>query len=190
MTRDILLEDHDVLLRPLLRQDIPFLQKHSSNSELWEYFTHDLSKPKQFEKWIKPHFEGERIQFSVINKIRGELAGSTAFGNYSMQDQRIEIGWSWLGTSFHGIEINQKMKKLMLAYCFEKLSLKRVEMKTDILNLPARHALKKLGAMEEGVLRSHTLLHHGRRRNTIYYSVLPEDWKKIKAQNHVESTRI
>lgn len=189
MTRDILLENNDVLLRPLVRQDIPFLKKLTKNADLWEYFTHNLSNDDQFEEWIKPHFKGERIQFTVINKSNGEFVGSTALGNYSDRDKRIEIGWSWLGTPYHGSGINQTMKKLILNYCFDNLSLERVEFKTDILNLPARHALKKLGAIEDGVLRSHTLLHHGRRRNTIYYSVLPEDWIKIKRKDQIESTR-
>jgi RimJ/RimL family protein N-acetyltransferase len=48
----------------------------------------------------------------------------------------------------------------------------RVEFKTDVLNLPARQALLRLGATEEGVLRSHTLMAYGRRRDTIYYSFL------------------
>ena len=72
------------------------------------------------------------------------------------------------------------MKSLMFEYCFEKLKLKRVEIKTDVLNMPARTALLKAGAVEEGVLRSHTLLTHGRRRDTIYYSVLDSEWKELK----------
>lgn len=190
MKREVTLENSDVLLRPLVRQDIPFLRELTNESSLWDYFTHQLSSAKQFEEWIKPHFDEERIQFTVIDKQDGRLAGSTGFGNYSERDQRIEIGWTWLGTPFHGKGLNQKMKLLMLDYCFENLKLKRVEFKTDVLNLPARHALEKLGAVEEGVLRNHTLLHHGRRRNTIYYSVLPDDWLKINAENQTASTRI
>ncbi len=64
------------------------------------------------------------------------------------------------------------MKALMLNYAFKELGMLRVEFKTDVLNLPARKALLRLGATEEGVLRSHTLMTHGRRRDTIYYSFL------------------
>jgi RimJ/RimL family protein N-acetyltransferase len=56
--------------------------------------------------------------------------------------------------------------------------MKRVEIKTDVLNLPARKALQKIGAVEEGILRSHTLMTHGRRRDTIYYSFLEGEWEK------------
>jgi RimJ/RimL family protein N-acetyltransferase len=69
------------------------------------------------------------------------------------------------------------MKSLMLQYAFDALGMLRVEFKTDVLNLPARQALLRLGATEEGVLRSHTLMTQGRRRDTIYYSFLRgEKW--------------
>ena len=58
--------------------------------------------------------------------------------------------------------------------------MKRVEIKTDVLNQPARKALLKMGITEEGILRSHTLMTKGRRRDTIYYSVLEDEWKKLK----------
>ncbi len=162
----------------MTRQDFPLLQTLTSDSEMWVYFTHDLSIPVEFEKWAEPHFLEERIQYTVIDKRTGEVAGSTAFGNYSARDQRVEIGWTWLGKAFHGTGINQSMKKVMLDYCFEQLKLKRVEIKTDVLNMPARMALLKFGAVEEGVLRSHTLMTHGRRRDTIYYSVIEGEWMK------------
>jgi len=46
--------------------------------------------------------------------------------------------------------------------------------------VPARKALKRIGAVEEGVLRSHTLMTHNRRRDTIYYSILKSEWDKLK----------
>jgi RimJ/RimL family protein N-acetyltransferase len=112
----------------------------------------------------------------VIDKRSGKLLGSTGFGNYFPRDQRIEIGWTWLGKAFQGIGINAQMKSLMLQYAFEELEMLRVEFKTDVLNLPARQALLRLGAAEEGVLRSHTLMTQGRRRDTIYYSFLKGEW--------------
>jgi len=46
--------------------------------------------------------------------------------------------------------------------------------------MASRKALKKIGAKEEGILRSHTLMHDGRRRDTIYFSILADEWKEIK----------
>ncbi|APU68555.1 GCN5-related N-acetyltransferase [Christiangramia flava JLT2011] len=63
-----------------------------------------------------------------------------------------------------------------MRYCFEELQLERVESKTDVLNLAARKGLQKSGLTEEGVLRSHTLLANGRRRDSIFYGILKNEW--------------
>ncbi|MEO6723473.1 MAG: GNAT family protein, partial [Ferruginibacter sp.] len=65
-------------------------------------------------------------------------------------------------------------------YAFEELDMERVEFKTDVLNQAARKGLLGIGATEEGVLRSHTLMQFGRRRDTIYYSILKNEWPNIK----------
>lgn len=183
LDRNLILENETVLLRPMSRQDFPFLQKLSAHADMWIYFTHDLSLSEDFEHWAAGHFTGDRLQFTVIEKASGEIVGSTAFGNYFPRDQRIEIGWTWLGKDYQGKGINPAMKKVMLDYCFDVLNMKRVEIKTDVLNLPARKALQKIGATEEGILRSHTLMTHGRRRDTIYYSFLEEEWGKARKAN-------
>lgn len=177
---NLILENSKVLLRPITRQDFSFLKPLAADPTLWVYFTQDLSCEDEFEEWAKPAFLGERLQFTVIDKQSNKIAGSTAFGNYSPRDQRIEIGWTWIGREFQGSGINLQMKMLMMEYAFETLGMKRVEIKTDVLNQPARKALLKMGITEEGILRSHTLMTKGRRRDTIYYSVLSDEWAELK----------
>jgi RimJ/RimL family protein N-acetyltransferase len=174
---DLKLESERILLRPLQREDLPALLEMTQDPALWTYFTHDLSTLAGLEAWAAGHFSGDRLQFVVIDKATQQVLGSTGFGNYFPRDQRIEIGWTWLGKAFQGTGINAQMKSLMLQYAFEELEMLRVEFKTDVLNLPARQALLRLGATEEGILRSHTLMTQGRRRDTIYYSFLKgEEW--------------
>jgi RimJ/RimL family protein N-acetyltransferase len=170
------LESDQLLLRPLQLEDFTTLLELTQDASLWTYFTHDLSTLAGLETWAAGHFSGDRLQFVVMDKQSGELLGSTGFGNYFPRDERIEIGWTWLGKAFQGTGINAQMKSLMLQYAFEELEMLRVEFKTDVLNLPARQALLRLGATEEGVLRSHTLMTQGRRRDTIYYSFLSGEW--------------
>jgi len=176
LARDLALESNQILLRPLQAADFPALLPLTQDPSLWTYFTHDLSTLAGLETWAAGHFSEERLQFIVIDKASQQVLGSTGFGNYSPRDQRIEIGWTWLGKAFQGTGINAQMKFLMLHYAFEELEMLRVEFKTDVLNLPARHALLRLGATEEGVLRSHTVMTKGRRRDTIYYSFLRGEW--------------
>jgi len=183
------LQNSRVLLRAIKQEDFPSLLPLVSDSAMWRYFTYDLSVPEEFSEWVKPALAGERLQFIVWDKKIDEPVGSTAFGNYSARDERIEIGWTWLAKKAQGTGINQMMKLLMYQHCFEELKLKRVEIKTDVLNLPARKALLKSGAIEEGVLRSHTLLTNNRRRDTIYYSILNHEWQEVKKKNHETRTK-
>jgi RimJ/RimL family protein N-acetyltransferase len=171
------LENDKILLRPITEQDFFLLQDLANDPSIWIYFTQDLSVASDFAKWVAPAMIGERLQFVVIKKSNKAIAGSTAFGNYSPADQRIEIGWTWLGKANHGSGINRQMKLLMVRYCAEVLKLKRVELKTDVLNLAARNALLKMGFVEEGILRSHTQMTHDRRRDTIYYSLLEGEFE-------------
>jgi RimJ/RimL family protein N-acetyltransferase len=173
---NLILGNDYILLRPISEQDFSLLQALADDPSLWIYFTQDLSVESDFLKWVDPAMQAQRLQFVVIEKERNQIVGSTAFGNYSPADQRIEIGWTWLGRAFHGSGINLQMKLLMVRYCFEVLNLKRVEVKTDVLNLPARKALIKMGFVEEGILRSHTQMTHNRRRDTIYYSLLDTEY--------------
>jgi len=180
MMESVHLENDQILLRPILEQDFSLLQSKTQDHALWDFFTHNLSTMAGMRDWAQPAMNGERLQFVVFDKKSGVLMGSTAFGNYSARDQRIEIGWTWLGKDFHGKGINRQMKYLMLSHAFEKLGMQRVEIKTDVLNISARKAVEKMGFVEEGVLRSHTLLSTGRRRNTIYYSILADEWNILK----------
>ncbi len=75
------------------------------------------------------------------------------------------------------------MKYLMLSYLFEKAGAERVELKTDSRNGQSRKAISKIGAVYEGELRSHTLMTDGYRRNTVYYSILKEEWESVKREH-------
>lgn len=172
LAKDLVLQSERIKLRPLEREDLPILLELTQDPALWTYFTHDLSTLAGLEAWAAGHFSEERLQFVVVDQGSQQLLGSTGFGNYFPRDQRIEIGWTWLGKAAQGTGTNREMKSLMLAYAFKELGMLRVEFKTDVLNLPARKALLRLGSTEEGILRSHTLMTHGRRRDTIYYSFL------------------
>ena len=160
LKENLVLENDQILLRPITEQDFSLLQALANDPSLWRYFTQDLSIASDFFTWVAPAMAAQRLQFVVI-----------------------EIGWTWLGRAFHGTGINQQMKIMMVRYCFEVLQLKRVEVKTDVLNQPARKALAKMGFVEEGILRSHTQMTHNRRRDTIYYSLLETEYEGFMARN-------
>jgi len=183
-TENINLENKNVLLRPLTQEDEKGLSEIAFDPDLWKFTVSRAMNPIELKNYINTAIE-DRIRFSrypftIVDKNSGEIAGSTSYGNISIKDKRLEIGWTWLGKKFRGTGLNKECKFLLLQYAFEHLKFERVEFKTDVLNMASRKALKKIGAKEEGILRSHTLMHDGRRRDTIYFSILADEWKEIK----------
>lgn len=177
---NISLENAVVLLRLMQKSDADEFYKVASPKTLWLYFTSDLSVKSELIKWMDSALTGlekkERLPFTIVDKSTQTVIGSSSFGNISYRDSRMEIGWTWLGKEFQGKGFNQHVKFMMLDYAFSKCNMERVEFKTDVLNTAARKALKKIGCIEEGVLRSHTLMTNNRRRDTIYYSLLKSEW--------------
>jgi len=184
MDFNISLENNIVLLRPMRKEDFHDFQNLTTNKSMWNYFASDLSNTSELENWVdsavRANINKTRLAFTIIYKPENKIIGSTSFGNLSEKDNRIEIGWTWLGKDYQGRRLNDQIKYLMLQYCFEEIEMKRVEFKTDVLNQPARMALKRIGAIEEGILRSHTQMIKDRRRDTIYYSILQPEWETVK----------
>jgi RimJ/RimL family protein N-acetyltransferase len=185
---NLILQTEKVILRPMISEDYNSFERLTEDESMWIYFTSDLSVKNELHIWIDTALDEirnkSRLAFSIIDKSSGNPIGSTSFGNISDRDKRIEIGWTWISKEFQGQGINGQIKYLMLKYAFETIDIERVEIKTDVLNLPARKALLRIGAQEEGVLRSHSLMTHGRRRDTIYYSILRSEWEAIKVMNN------
>ena len=180
----IILENDSVLLRPLEKNDFNDLSAIAYNYDIWRFTVSRCMNDEELSKYINTALKDKskevRYPLVIISKKNNRIAGSTSFGNISNRDKRLEIGWSWLGREYRGTGLNKNCKYLMLAYVFGELGFERVEFKTDLLNEQSRKALKKIGAVEEGVLRSHTVMQDGRRRDTIYYSILRSEWAGIK----------
>lgn len=179
-----LLENSRVLLRPIQDADKAALREIALDEEIWRYMITRISNEEELDAWIQTATSGyqlgTRYTFMIVDKATGQLAGSTSYGNISVPDKRLEIGWTWLSRDYRGTGLNRHCKFLLLRYAFEVLQMERVELKGDALNIRSRKAMLKIGATEEGILRSHTLMHDGRRRDTIYYSILRPEWEQIK----------
>ena len=181
---ELILETDRVILRPISENDFNDLLELAQEQEMWKYFALNLADREHFQKWMDAafadSFAGTRIPFSIIVKKTGEIAGSMSLMNISYHDLRTEIGSSWLGKNFRGTDINRHAKYAMMRYAFEELNFERVEFKTDVLNERAKQGLRKVGGKEEGVLRSHMTMWHGRRRDSIYFSVIKNEWPSLK----------
>jgi RimJ/RimL family protein N-acetyltransferase len=183
--QNIVLENAVVRLSPMSLEDSEDFCQIAFTEAIWKYTNPGIANQQQMEQYLQDSLAGKaqqlRYPFTIVEKHTGTVAGTTSFLNFSAKDARLEIGYTWLGSHFQGTQVNQASKHLLLAYAFETLGMERVEFKTDFLNQKSRKALLKLGATEEGVLRSHMLMHDGRRRDSIYYSILKPEWERVQA---------
>jgi RimJ/RimL family protein N-acetyltransferase len=154
--------------------------------EIWRYTVSMIRTPEEMREYMDSALQlkeaGATLPFVTIERSSGRVVGSTRFGNYDAANRRVEIGWTWLAKPWQRTAINTEAKYLMLTHAFERLHCVRVELKTDVLNTPSRKAMLRIGAKEEGVLRKHTLMWSGRYRDSIYYSILDEEWPEVKGQ--------
>ena len=72
-------------------------------------------------------------------------------------------------------------KLLQLEHAFDTWGCRRVELKTDALNEPARRSMESWGAVFEGIHRKHMLVRGEVRRDSAWYSVIDDDWPDVKA---------
>ena len=184
ISQNLKLETDKVILRPMQHLDIASFARLTNDASVWRYFTFLLNNSAELQRWVevalKEREEGKRIPFTIIEKASGEICGSTSLGSISYYDKRIEIGWSWPAKHYQGTGINFHAKFSMLSYAFDVLDWERVEIKTDNLNERAKQGLRKIGAKEEGVLRSHMQMPLDRRRDSVFFSILKDEWPKIK----------
>jgi N-acetyltransferase len=183
--QDLKLETNKVILRPLAEEDYDtILDLAKQDADMWYYFSMNLGDEEQLKRWMALAFADKKAEtrrpFIIVEKSTGLVAGSSSMGNISYYDQRLEVGWSWLGTKFRSTGINLHAKYSMMKYAFDKLNFERVEFKTDVQNARARKGLQNVGGIEEGILRSHMQMWNNRRRTSIYYSVLKNEWPGLK----------
>jgi RimJ/RimL family protein N-acetyltransferase len=182
----VVLEGNFVRLEPMTLEHHAQLTEVGLDPEIWRLTIVMIRTAEEMRSYIDSALalqrDGTSLPFVTIERSSGRVVGSTRFGNYDAANRRIEIGWTWLARRWQRTVINTEAKYLMLTYAFEKLRCVRVELKTDVLNAPSRKAMLRIGAKEEGILRKHTLMWTGRYRDSIYYSILDEEWSEVKGQ--------
>lgn len=181
------LSNSKVILRPLKPEDEPFLRPIADEKDLWTYGLSDLSQPGKLKRYIEKALQAREEEtcavWIIIDKESRSIAGCTRLGEISWDDERGQIGWTWIGKSFQGTGLNKAAKFEILKFGFGVLKLNRIELKADERNTRSRKAISAIGATEEGTLRQHMKTHDGFLRNTVFYSILRSEWEHIKLQN-------
>ena len=186
MERVISLENEAVQLRSIQKTDEEGILKAARYPEIWEHMSVSLltreAVQRYIENAIKEREANQSHTFVIVDKKTNEIIGSTSFLDIALNHKRVEIGSTWIGPQYWRTNINTNCKFLLLRYCFEELELNRVQIKTGHENFRSQRAIERLGATKEGVLRNHMVRKMGNIRHTVMYSIIKEEWPKIRAR--------
>ena len=174
-----------IRLRTLAATDTEALWAVAQDPALWSYSLTRVASRADFEGYLATALDEQARGLAcplVIADASGQVAGSTRLGNLAPAHRRLEIGWTWIGRPWQRTGLNRAVKTVLLDYCFGVLGCERVEFKANALNAPSRRALEGLGASYEGCLRRHMVSDTGVWRDTVYYSILAEEWPTLRVR--------
>ena len=185
----IVLDGTHVRLEPLSLEHLPGLTAIGLEPALWRWTVSRVQTPDDLRRYVDvalaERARGVALPFATIWRATGQVIGSTRFGSITPEHRRLEIGWTWLALPFQRTAANTEAKLLMLAHAFGPLCMERVEFKTSALNTPTRNALCRLGAVEEGIMRHHMVNEDGSLRDSVYFSILRDEWPGVRARLEV-----
>ena len=118
--------------------------------------------------------------FVIIDRATGDVIGSTRYLDIDRANKGVEIGSTWLTPAVWRTHVNTECKYLLLRHAFETAGAIRVQLKTDLRNLRSQAAIERIGGVKEGVLRRHRILPDGYVRDSVYYSIIDQDWPNVK----------
>jgi RimJ/RimL family protein N-acetyltransferase len=178
------LEGEFVRLEPLRLDHLDALAEVGLEESIWRWVPTQPQTIDDLRRYVETALDEEQrgvsLPFVTISKADSKIVGSTRFGNIDMPNRKVEIGWTWINPQWQRTAINTEAKLLMLTYAFETWNCIRVELKTDALNEKSRNAILRIGAKQEGILRRHLITDTGRYRDTVYFSVLDDEWPDVK----------
>ncbi len=190
----VVLQGHSVRLAPIDESHLDQLSLWSAEEDIWRYMTFaHLASRDELQAWIRTAIDanerGIEMNFAIIDEASQSAIGTTSFYRVVPEHKRLELGKTWLGAAYRRTHINTAAKYLMLSHAFETLLANRVELNTDARNLRSQRAMERLGALRDGVLRSHTIMRDGFVRDTVNYSFTTNDWPatKVRLRNLLET---
>jgi RimJ/RimL family protein N-acetyltransferase len=174
-----------VRLDPMTEAHIPALAEAGRDESIWRYMMYgDLTTEDGMRGWVREMLhrqaDGTDLTFIVINVANGKLAGATRYIEMRPEHRSLEVGGTWYAPEYQRTAVNTECKYLLLTYAFETLKCIRVQLKADARNERSIRAIERLGAAREGVIRSQYILPDGTIRDSVYFSILDNEWPGVK----------
>ncbi len=170
-----------VVLEPAADRHVPDLLEAGRDELVWAWLP--WKRPRTEEE-LAAILDGERrvaLPFAQVDAATGRAVGITTYRDVDERHRTLEVGGTWLGRPWWRTAINTEAKLLILGHAFETLRANRVAIKTDIRNERSQAAIARLGAKREGVLRHQYVRPDGTLRDTVMYSLIPEEWPAVRA---------
>lgn len=171
-------------LEPLEYRHHDDLVDATLDGELWKLWYTSVPSPDgmfaEIERRLSLQKAGTMLPWAVRDNASGRVVGMTTYMNIDAVHRRVEIGSTWYAQSAQRTPINTECKLLMLAHAFESLECIAVEFRTSFFNHASRRAIERLGAKQDGILRSHQLHWDGSLRDTVVYSIIAAEWPAVR----------
>jgi RimJ/RimL family protein N-acetyltransferase len=171
-------------LRPLREDDGERLVRAASDGELWNLKFTIVPSSATVTAYIAAALAerdaGTAMPLVTEDLATGSAIGSTRFWKVDRRNRKCEIGHTWLSASWQRTHANTESKYLMLRHAFEAWNCIRVQFTTDEINEKSRQAILRLGAREEGIIRNERIMPDGRKRNSVRYSIIDEEWPRVR----------
>ncbi|ANW20512.1 GNAT family N-acetyltransferase [Streptomyces clavuligerus] len=186
----ITLTGRHIRLEPLSPAHVPDLfAAGGGDGEVWRWLgtpapTTEEELAGTVRELLAEAEHGICLPFAVVSLETGRAIGWTSFLDIEPEHERLEIGWTWYGRAHWRTAVNTEAKLLLLTHAFDDLGMGRVQLKTDHLNERSQAAIARLGARREGVLRRHRARPDGTWRDTVYFSILADEWPAVRERLH------
>jgi RimJ/RimL family protein N-acetyltransferase len=177
-----LLENRFVRLEPLAEGHREGLRAAcAADAEIWTaLYPYSLAGEHFDPRWkqlMADAGKGATLPFAVL--AGGAVVGMTSYLGVDPINAVAEIGATYYRPEIRGGPVNPAAKRLLLAHAFDA-GVRRAQLKVDALNARSRAAVLKLGAVQEGILRQDRVTWTGRVRDTVYFSILADEWPGVR----------
>ncbi|MBE0621292.1 MAG: GNAT family N-acetyltransferase [Burkholderiales bacterium] len=187
-TQAVTLSGRHAALEPLAFDHHDGLVAAVRDGDLWKLWYTAVPSPEgmreEIERRLALQQAGSMLPFAVRSLTGKKIVGMTTYMNIDAKSRRVEIGSTWYARSVQRTPLNSECKLMLLTHAFETLKCIAVEFRTGFFNFPSRRAIERLGAKQDGILRSHQRYADGSLRDTVVFSVIAQEWPAVK--RHLE----
>jgi RimJ/RimL family protein N-acetyltransferase len=166
-------------LRELRAEDAPSLLAMLTTEEVSRFISPPPTTVEGFERFIawthRERLAGVYACFAIV-----PAGMSTAIGIFQIRSLDPGFGtgeWGFaMGSQFWGTGIFVEGARMILDFAFDVIGTTRLEARAAVANGRGNGALRKIGAVQEGLLRR-SFLRHGQHHDQVLWGILAEDWR-------------